>query len=441
MKKKNYNLRSLLDKLSENSDWITNLADTLEKENRERTDKEDSQYKAILRENEVIRMKLQVIEKDYARENPNARAEAETKIRDNAKNGRKTEFHLVRDVMMVSDFEDSAIIPLNVQDLLKPLIEGFILDKLGLPFPTGLAGDYVWPMYEMVTATVLGEGATLSDTKIPFSKLQANPARCGIACPVTSQSLNQTDGILERVVKELMPKAIRMLLNKIVLSTEAVNEAANTAGLVGPFKKALETKVVLSPVPTFRELNAKMKAAVLSTGIDGEALCWTMSKSMQAILEGEPINSGGIFVPMVQNDNLCGLPIYTSNEMTKRVVVGKKATVASGNTTWSDYTIKESDTVAYKVSGDSEKSALAKITGTVTNNQIAEVTVITEYIGLGDWRYQPMGLFGDIRFIVDPYSKAREDSVDFVLNCDYGTKTLRPEAFLIGEVSPVPAAG
>jgi hypothetical protein len=46
-----------------------------------------------------------------------------------------------------------------------------------------------------------------------------------------------------------------------------------------------------------------------------------------------------------------------------------------------------------------------------------------------------MGLFGTIRFIVDPYSQARKDSVDFVLNTDYGTKTIRNEAFLLGQVA------
>jgi hypothetical protein len=89
---------------------------------------------------------------------------------------------------------------------------------------------------------------------------------------------------------------------------------------------------------------------------------------------------------MIQNGTLCGLPVYTTNAIRK--------TSTSGGT-----------------------------------------TTVTEFIGLGDWRYQPMGLFGTLRFIVDPYSQARKDSVDFVLNCDYGTKTLRPEAFLLGQVA------
>lgn len=129
-----------------------------------------------------------------------------------------------------------------------------------------------------------------------------------------------------------------------------------------------------------------MKAKVLETGIAGDHICWIMTKSMEAILEGTPINKDGIFVPMIQNGILCGLPVYTTNAIRK--------TTTSGDT-----------------------------------------TTVTEFIGLGDWRYQPMGLFGTIRFIVDPYSQARKDSVDFVLNTDYGTKTIRNEAFLLGQVA------
>ena len=90
---------------------------------------------------------------------------------------------------------------------------------------------------------------------------------------------------------------------------------------------------------------------------------------------------------MIQNGMLCGLPVYTTNEIR---VVDK-----SGGT-----------------------------------------TKTTEYIGLGDWRYQPMGLFGDLRFIVDPFTAADKDAVTFHLNADYSTKTLRSDAFILGKVAP-----
>ena len=430
MHKNTVNVRSLVNKYQANCDRISEIADLCEKEQRERTEAETKEFEALARENQLLSMRLQAAAADHLRENPNAREDAAKIIRENAAKGAKTEITFVREIMVVSDVKDGGIIPLKIQDILEPLTEGFILDKVGLPMPTGLAGDYIWPVYEMVEATVLGEGAALSDTRIPFNKLSANPARVGIAIPVSNQSLNQTDGLLETIVKKIMPQAVRELLNKILFSTAAVNQAAQTAGLVGPFVKALNTKVSLSATPKFKELNRKMKAAVLATGIDGQHLCWVMSKAMEAELEGEPINEKGVFVPICKDHVMCGLPVYTSNAIRK---VEKSYQKYTGSA-WGAYTLQENDTVTYKVVGDSITNALANV-GTPQDGKIAEVKVITEYIGLGDWRYQPMGLFGALRFVVDPYSQARKDAVDFVLNCDYGTKTLRPEAFIIGEVA------
>ena len=397
MKKNKLNVRELVNQYQANCDRIREIADTCEKEKRERNEAESTEFEALCRDNQLLQMKMQVATAEHLRENPNAAEEAITLIRENAKNGKKSEIIFVRDMMMVSDVNAGGIIPLNIQDILKPLQEGFILDKVGLPMPTGLAGDFVWPMYEMVEAQIAGEGVALGDTKIPFSKMTAAPERVGIAIPVTNQSLNQSAGVLEMIVREIMPLSIRLLLNKILFSTEKVNNATN---LIGPFAaiainaaksvsqrdKKIPGIVQLAHVPTFEQLNAQMKAKVLETGIAGDHLCWIMTKSMEAILEGTPINKDGIFVPMIQNGILCGLPVYTTNAIRK--------TTTSGDT-----------------------------------------TTVTEFIGLGDWRYQPMGLFGTIRFIVDPYSQARKDSVDFVLNTDYGTKTIRNEAFLLGQVA------
>jgi len=442
MKKNSIEFRSLYEKYQKNCQRIDEIADVCEKEQRERNEEETAEYNALSRDNQLLSMRMATASIDFNRENPDARAQAEKLIRENAAMGRRTElmFYQERDFtgMVVSDAAAGKIIPLNIQDILKPLEEGFILDKVGLPMPTGLAGDYVWPCYEAVDATVLAEGASLSDTKIPFSYLQASPARIGLAIPVSNQALNQTAGVLEMIVRQVMPKAVQQLLNKILFSTEAVNAAASSAGLVGPFVAASASPVSLSSTPTFLELNRDMKAKALESGIDGEHMCWIMTKSMQAILEGTPINSNGIYVPMIQNGMLCGLPVYTTNAIRKTVVSGKKATKSEGVVTWADYTIQSTDTIKFKVSGDSEANALATISASdVSSNDIAQVTVYTEYIGIGDWRYQPMGLFGSLRFTVDPFSKARQDAVDFVLNCDYATKTLRPEGFKVGQVAAV----
>ena len=399
MKKNQINVRELVQKYQANCARINEIADACETEQRERNEAETKEFEALTRENQLLGMRMQAATADYLRENPNASAEAEKLIRENLKSGRKTEITLVRSGefagMMVADATNGGIVPLRVQDFIEPLIEGFILNKVGLPLPTGLSGDYVWPIYETVEASVAGEGVALGDSKINLDKLTATPERIGIAIPVTNQSINQSAGIIETLVKKVMPEGVALLLNKIVFGLAPVTGATH---LVGPFAKILQVAaksaasrtdeekrynavVDLHEVPTAEELNKLMKAAVLEKGVVGNHLCWVMTKSMKAILEVTPINANGIFVPMIQNDMLFGLPVYTTNCLRKTV---------EGTT--------------------------------------------TEYIGLGDFAYQPMGLFGSLRFIVDPYSQARKDAVDFVLNTDYATKTLIPEAFILGEV-------
>lgn len=430
MKKETKTVRELINQYQENCDRIRSIAENCEKEERERNAQEDAEYLQLCRDNQMLQMRMQLATSAHLDEHPNAPEDAIRIIRENAEGGRKTEILLCRDIMTVSDIKTGSVVPLKIQDILKPLQEGFILDKVGLPMPTGCSGDFVWPVYEMVSASVQGEGVALSDTKIAFSKLTANPERVGIAIPVSNQSLNQSEGLLKTIVTEIMPMSIRVLLNKILFSTTKVTVATN---LAGPFVDKVATAATLSNVPTFIQLNKDMKAKVLESGIDGEHMCWIMTKSMQAILEGTPINDKGIFIPMIQNGTLAGLPVYTTNCMRDAVVSYQKYTASTSK--WAEYTLLENDTIEYTVTGDTIAHALADVT-TPADGKIAKVTVVTEYIGLGDWRYQPMGLFGTMRFIVDPYSQARKDAVDFVLNTDYATKTLRPDAFKLGKVSP-----
>ena len=370
------NKRALTEKYQANQERIAAIADACEREKRDRTDAEKAEYESLVRENEMLQMRMHVVDM------PDPETDVTAVVRENLAGGRRTEMRANVTHVVTNDVKNSGIIPVKVQEILKPLEEGLILDKVGLPLLAGLAGDYVWPTYEAVEATILGEGVALSDTTLSLDKLTAQPQRIGIAIPVTRETINQTEGVVETIIRQVMPAGVARLLNKILFSTEKVTGAST---LAGPFANIAAANVVaLSAIPTFGELNG-MKAKVLESGIDGEHLCWVMTKSQKAILEGVPVNSDGIFRPLIENDTLCGLPVYTTNFI-------RKSTTSGGTTT------------------------------------------VTEYIGLGDWRYQPMGLFGDINFIVDPYSKARNNAVDFVMNVNYGTVTLRPEAFALGEV-------
>lgn len=366
-------VRAIVDQYQANCARINQMADQCEAEQRTRTEQENAEYEALTRENAVLQMRMQAAAARHMAKNPNALADANRLLRDNMQAGRQTQIMLTRDLVMVADGTSGGIIPLNIQDILDPLTEGLILDKVGLPMPTGLAGDYVWPTYEAVEATIAGEGVELTDTKINMSKLTAQPQRVGVAIPVTRQTIIQTQGIIETIVKRLMPQAVAMLLNKVLFST---TKATGATSLVGPFVGKAAKATAMSATPTFADF-VKLKAAVLASGVDGTNLCWVMTQAQKAIAEATPKDAGsGIMV--CEQDHIAGIPVFCTHY------------IGEG------------------------------------------------YIGLGDWRYQPMGLFGDISFIVDPYSQARKDAVDFVLNCNYGTTTLRPEAFALGKVAVDP---
>lgn len=371
MKKEDLSLRELCNKYHENCQRIREIADTCETENRMRSESEEAEYTRLERENQWYQMRANALVTPTMGTEPGAADSAAKIIRENAQAGRQTAVMFVRDLMMVSDAVAGGLVPVKIQDIVGPLSEGLILDKVGLPLMTGLSGDYVWPVVEAVEATIAGEGVALTDTKIPLSKLTAQPQRIGVAIPVTRQSLHKTEGLIETIVKQLMPLAISRLVNKVMFSTTKVTGATT---LAGPFASiAAKDYVTLSKVPTFKEL-VLMKAQVLKSGVDGDALCYVMTKSMKAILEATPKDPGsGIMV--CEDDKIAGVPVFTTN------YIGEN------------------------------------------------------FIGCGDWRYQPTGFFGAMSFVIDPYSQARKDSVDFVLNTDCATTTLLPAAFVLGKVT------
>ena len=262
-KKTTVNARELINRYEANCDRIREIADLCENEQRERAEAETTEYNALMRENQLLQMKMQALTVESLRENRYTAEDANRIIRENMAAGRQTRIMLMRDLVMVSDVTEGGIIPVKMQDILDPLVEGLILDKVGLPMPTGLAGDYIWPTYETVEATIQGEGVALTDTEIEMSKLTATPQRIGVAIPVTRQAINQTEGVVEMIVKRLMPLSITMLLNKIMFSTTKVTGATT---LVGPFVALASSPVEMGAEPTFKDFNS-LKAKVLATGV------------------------------------------------------------------------------------------------------------------------------------------------------------------------------
>lgn len=362
-------IKQMREKIAANNERLQQLADKCEAEKRERNEAENAEYRSLIADNEKMYRESIALMLPTGKEATASMNDFAKVLRENAAAGRQSKITVEREAIKVSDVNGGGLVSVNLQDAIGPLVEGLICTKVGIPMPTGLAGDYVWPVYEAITATIADEGVALTESTIPLSKLSAKPYRVGCGTIVTRESLNQSKGLIERIIHEILPLSILQLLNKVLFSPTKVS---STLPLAGPFA-AIESKdyFALSTEPTYKEL-VRMKGKILGKGVDGAHLCYVMPQDMKAILEATPRDAGsGLMI--CENDKIAGVPVYASNYITEG------------------------------------------------------------FIGLGDWRYQPMGLFGELYFIVDPYTSARKNAVEFWLNADYGTVTLRKEAFLLGK--------
>ena len=251
------------------------------------------------------------------------------------------------------------IMPLTTGEIVKPLQEGLIYNKIGVKLPTGLSGEYVWPVVgSSLEVEYVGEGVALTDKPFEMSKISATPQRMGITVVLTRESIFNSNGMLEDLVREQMIQAFPKGLNAVLLG------GSTKGNFTSPFATA---KCVTKTVDfNFKGLNSQ-KAAKLALGYSSEGLVWVMSEATKADLEATPKDSGsGIMT--VENDRLCGLPVFCSS------AVGEK-------------------------------------------------------IGLGDFRYLVCGQFGTPSFIVDPMTLATEDKVRITINMYFSMTTLREDAF------------
>lgn len=372
---KKLNVRNLVAKHQENCDRIQQIADLCEQEQRERNSAEEAEYISLKRENDIIRMKLQAADAPAPQQRESATSQLRSLVNAAAPMNRAS-IMLTRDIdfMTTTDALAAGIIPVAEQEMLKPLRAGLIYDKVGINIRTGLAGGSLrWPLHTAAVGQFADEGERLADSKVSFDALTVTPRRLGIAIPVTKEDLESTQGIVENVVREEMPAAIVDLINDAMFTTSETftdkSGTSKTRKVYGPFVKA-DVIEFTGDVPTRKEL-LKMKSKVAGSGIKLTHPCWVMTENMKAELEDTKADAGsGRFV--CENDTIFGYPVFTT------------PAIGEGN------------------------------------------------IGFGDWSYQAAGFFGQTSLVVDPFTLARNNATDFVLNAQFATATLYKDAFVLG---------
>lgn len=383
MKKEKFNFREAYERVDAIKARLNEMAENLEKDSsrNELTAAEKGEKTQLERELSILDMKIKAATPTIELMRREDVSEVNRRIRECIERGQRFELRVGREVAsgfggVASGYGDPATSGLastvTTGDIVKPLYPKTILSAIGAPLLTGLKGNYQWPVVEAFEATILSEAAELGDTKIPHSKLVAKPERIGIAVPVSREALTETDNFVQVVATEYIPVAVAALMNKIMFSTTKVT---GSTGLVGPFVEAnyntqlkkTHKLTYAGELPTLAEL-VKLKAAVLATNVLNEGGCYVMNEEMKALLEATPKWQGSS-AGIVEDGRINGVPVFTTNDVAQGVV------------------------------------------------------------HYGAFKYAPQGLFGDMSFIVDPYSQARKNAVDFVFNCDYAITVLRQEAF------------
>lgn len=259
-------------------------------------------------------------------------------------------------------------IPIIYKDVLQSLEPALVVDKLGLRMQTNVKGEPMWPTVAGVEATIEGENALVADSELTFGKIKATPKRVSVSIPVSRRAFYQSNIDLYNIVTSQLGKAVARTLNKWLVASPTALAGASDGVFV---KVAPDVVFAVDGAPTYAEIVA-LETAVLDNNVAAdESGAYIMSPSMLGYLKSTTI-AGNDHLFMSDGETLNGYPIIVSNMM------------APGK------------------------------------------------IGFGFFSYAVISQFGDVSVVIDPYTGAKENKVNFVLNSDYDITVLRPEAFSIG---------
>lgn len=372
---------SMLAKREQINIRMNEIVDTAQAAKRELSAEENVEYQKLqadfVKLGREIAMNVDVV--NYMNAKPNVQKSKNALIREafqGAMGSKEKQFAVKRewvDGIEVADVTAGGMVPLTIKDILPPLEMGLIFDKVGIQVETGVVGDISWPIMGSVEASILGEKEALTDTGVDLTNLKPKKERLGIKIPVTYQAINDTNSNLLGIIQTQARMGITRLLNRVTFSHQNF-----TSTFHGPFAGASASGTFAAKVPTYAELLA-MKGKVAATGVEMVGFCYVMSENMKSILEATPIDAGSGRM-IIENGTIKGYPVFTTEYI--------------------------------NYGSNKEKAGV-------------------EYIAAGCFGYLALNQYGDLRIVVNPYSRAGEDIVEVTINGDWSLTTLRPEAFAL----------
>jgi len=365
------NERERLEKIAELKEELRTILDTAEKEKRTLTEDEKASFDKLNAEKE---MHVRYLEAYSVTPEPAKPAfDIRKAFAENATkavlSGNKMQLD-IRTTTPIDSTDVADTIPIIYKDILEALEPALILTKVGIKMQTNVHGEPMYPTVAGVEATIEGENVEVADSKIDFGKLKSTPKRLALSIPVSRRAFNQSNLDLYGIVTRQLGLGVARTLNKWLVSPTQIT-TNGVEGVKGVFLKAAPDVVFVGTAPTFQEI-VELETTVLDKDVDGEGFgLYICSPSMAGLLKSTPIESG--------NPKM----IMEGNEMNGYSVI-KTNLVPRG------------------------------------------------FVGFGFFSYAVLSEFGRSQVIIDPYTSAKKNMVDFVINGDFDILTLREEAFAVG---------
>lgn len=259
-----------------------------------------------------------------------------------------------------------SVTPQLFQQLMHPLHEAFVLNKLGGKVLTNVHGEPVFPSIAALEAQFVGEAVALTSKKISLTAQKMTPKRVGISLDVTSQAINQSNVNLPTEIVEGMGMGLTRAIHQYIFSGAAVGGAGDSI-----MKPVIDAATQYAPTDLNLKLVVGLESALLEKNFVPAQMkgAYVMGAKAYCALKSTPVEKGNPQM-LIENDMMNGYPVIVTNFITPDAII------------------------------------------------------------FGCWDYLAVAQFGTPRLVIDPISQANKDVVRFTLNTDIDAKLLLPEAFV-----------
>ena len=247
--------------------------------------------------------------------------------------------------------------------------------SLGAEVRTGLSGDVHFTKSGTATAVWETEVSAADETTPSTARVSMSPKRLAAFTDISKTLLTQTNGMAEDIVKYELSRAIATALD-----AAAINGSGSApTGILGLSTDINSVAMGTDGGTPTRAKLFDMWTAIMADNADIGNLAWLTTPGIKAYLSGLVVDAGsGRFV--WENDNVLGYNAAVSNNV---------------------------------------PSTLTK--GTSTS--------ICHAIIFGVWNQLVIGQWGGIDLLVNPYTRAKENILEIVINANFDVKVKYEQAF------------